>query len=148
MKAWQKAEADVAHVIGGRLVAGSGCSPMGGRGDVSTDRYLAEVKSTTTGRLKVTAKMLDKIEIRAMKDGKEPVLVVVMSGNGRPKWAVVRMVGAWRRKMQAGLLLWAGQARRSGLRLQKVECRSGDPWAVVPLEVFASLAKGGQDENG
>ncbi len=80
MKVWEKAEQHIAKTLGGRLVAGSGSSPMGGRGDVRAGRFLIEVKSTTGRGIRVTDKLLDKTAQRATKEGLDPALALDVNG--------------------------------------------------------------------
>lgn len=145
MKGWQKVEHAVCKTLGGQLVAGSGCSPMGGRGDVRAGRYLVEVKSTVTGRFRVTQRLLDKTAKRAVKDGREPALVVT---GKRSLWAIVPVQDdrAWIKKLfkpkgPEGIREKAlAFAARDGIRME-TQAAAGMVWTVLPLSVFAQVIK-------
>ena len=96
MKDWKKEEARVAKQLGGQQVPGSGSSPMGGRGDVRTSRFLIEVKETKGRGIRLTEALLDKTEIRAFKEGKEPALS--LNVNGR-RWVALRF--EWFARLEA-----------------------------------------------
>lgn len=141
MKAWQKSEHDLAKLVGGVLVPGSGSSPMGGRGDVRTSTFLIEVKSTTTKRFRITKKLLDKTEQRAIKEGLEPALAVCVRGVW---WIAVVYWREWKLFQNKMLAPFKAAARRDGVHLKTEKSLSGGPWVLIPLAVFITVVEGGR----
>jgi len=88
---WYKAQQLVAQLEDGEVVIASGARP-GYKGDVITDEYLIEVKSSEN-RLdyRITTKLLDKMEQEANGVGKVPLLYIVLQQKGvlrcEPCWA-------------------------------------------------------------
>jgi hypothetical protein len=78
-KSSRKQEKSVAKRLGGQLTVGSG-SRWFNKGDVRTECYLVECK--TTGKLSYTIKSseLRKIETEALLEGRNPVLVFDLDG--------------------------------------------------------------------
>jgi siroheme synthase len=72
-------EERLAVQLGGKRIAGSG-SQLGAKGDVKTERWLVEAKTTTSGRFPLTLALFRKIEKEAIQAGKAPVMVIEMAG--------------------------------------------------------------------
>jgi hypothetical protein len=71
----QKAEKRAGTRLGGRLQPGSGCSPNN-KGDIKTDHFLVESKSTINGSLSLKHEWLRKISGEAIAISREPALIV------------------------------------------------------------------------
>lgn len=85
----RKHEREVAKELGGKRIAGSGCSPYA-KGDVRAPGFLVEAKETKKASLSVKAAWLDKIWREAMARGEEPALAVRMQTEQAPKdWIVI-----------------------------------------------------------
>lgn len=74
-KLWQKAEEMIAKYFEGKRVKASGALP-GNKGDVKTDKYLIEVKSTGGNVIMVDVKWLLKINAEARGSNRIPLLVL------------------------------------------------------------------------
>lgn len=83
----QKQEKDVAKELGGRTVVASGAF-WGAKGDVRSDEFLVECKTTQNAWYVIHAKTWEKIEQEAIRDRlKRPVLVIDLN-NGAKRIAV------------------------------------------------------------
>lgn len=76
----QRAEKRAAQRIGGRLQPGSGCSPNN-KGDIKTDTFLLESKSTIHDSFSLKISWLRKISDQAISLSREPGLVVQFVGH-------------------------------------------------------------------
>jgi len=72
-------ERKIAREAGGRRTAGSGNQP-GNKGDVRTDRWLVEAKTTTAKGYTVTMATWRKIELEAHRKLLEPALIIEIDG--------------------------------------------------------------------
>lgn len=72
----QKQEKSVAKKLGGKVTAASGAL-WGMKGDVRTDRFLVECKTTEKDYYTLTAKVWEKIEEEAVKDHMRTPLMVI-----------------------------------------------------------------------
>lgn len=79
IKQSQKQEKRIAKDVGGARVAGSG-SKWYAKGDVRSDGFLVEAKTTGNKSFPVTQKVLEKISLEAVKTGRIPVLAVEFTG--------------------------------------------------------------------
>ncbi len=74
-KRWQKKEQDDAKEFGGRVTPRSG-GFFSFPGDVKTDDFLIDSKTTEKNRFSVTKRMWEKIDIEALKSRRMPLLSV------------------------------------------------------------------------
>lgn len=88
MNAWERAERELAKRLGGRRQPGSGCGTYR-KGDIDTERYLVEVK-TTKQREEITLHRVwfDKILLEAEQCNKQPLLVI-RSTSTHAEWCFV-----------------------------------------------------------
>ena len=73
MKQWQKKEAKDATLFGGRRTPRSG-GLWFAKGDVKSDTYLIENKTSTKERFSITAKLWEKINNEALMTKRIPVM--------------------------------------------------------------------------
>ena len=71
----QKRENKFAKKYGARPTPNSGAS-WHSKGDLKTETHLIEIKSTKGGQMVVHKSWLEKIREEAIKEGKEPILVI------------------------------------------------------------------------
>ena len=71
----QKREKKFAKKYGAKLTPNSGAR-WHSKGDLTTDTHLIEVKSTVKSQMVVHKAWLEKIRAEALKEGKEPILVI------------------------------------------------------------------------
>lgn len=90
MEPWEHAERAVSKRTGGRRQPGSGCGAKH-KGDILTDRYLIEVKSTeNTHQFRLYRVWLDKILLESEQVGRMPALVVRHQRTGVEYWFTLR----------------------------------------------------------
>ena len=73
-KSWHKQEKRIATELGGRLTPASGAGPI--KGDVQTDDYIIEAKTTTKKSYAVTTTTLKKLEQQSHLQSKKPALFI------------------------------------------------------------------------
>lgn len=73
--AWQEHETHVANTFDGKKTFGTGNKPMY-KGDVKSDKFLFEAKSTAKSSISIKHAWLDKISKEAFAYDREPVLHV------------------------------------------------------------------------
>lgn len=79
----QKQEKSVAKKLGGKVTAASGAL-WGMKGDVRTDKFLIECKTTEKDYYTLTAKVWEKIEEEALKDHMRiPLMMIDLEDNER-----------------------------------------------------------------
>jgi hypothetical protein len=88
------AEKRLARRIGGRQTPNSGAM-VGAKGDVETDKFLIEAKSTIKLRLTLEHDWLAKIGMEALEAGKAPACAInFTTGDGQPikfgSWVLIR----------------------------------------------------------
>ena len=71
----QRRESSLAKKYGARMTPNSGAR-WHSKGDLKTETHLIEVKSTKGSQIIVHKSWLEKIREEAIKEGKEPVLVI------------------------------------------------------------------------
>ena len=71
----QKREKNFAKKYGARLTPNSGAR-WHSKGDLKTEMHLIEIKSTHGNQMVVHKSWLEKIREEAIKEGKEPILVI------------------------------------------------------------------------
>lgn len=75
----RKQEKLIAKKFCGRVQPGSG-SGWENHGDVKTEKFLCECKRTDGSGIRITKKILDKIEKQAVQCGREALLVMEIGG--------------------------------------------------------------------
>lgn len=75
----KRSERRVARLTGGRLQKGSGCS-FDQKGDVLTDVFLIECKTTEKNSYRLTVADLEKVRQQAVRYGRVPVMSIEMQG--------------------------------------------------------------------
>ena len=74
-------EKKIAVQLGGRRVVGSGnSSALSAKGDVKTQRWLVEAKTTTKPRFSLTLVLWRKISSEAIRANKHPAMFIEMAG--------------------------------------------------------------------
>lgn len=71
----QKREKKFAKKYGAKLTPNSGAR-WHSKGDLTTETHLIEVKSTAKNQMVIHKDWLEKIRAEALKDGKDPILVI------------------------------------------------------------------------
>ena len=85
-KRWQKQEKEVAEKIKGRRTKGSGAGWT--KGDVRSDKFIVEAKSTKHKSFRITIDLIEKLEADAFGSDKIPIFAIELE-NGRKKCYVV-----------------------------------------------------------
>lgn len=80
-------ESRLAEKFGGRITPGSG-NKWHSKGDVKTDQYLIEAKTTSKKQYTLKADDLEKHEKYSLLEGKDPLFVIEMNGR---EWCVLAM---------------------------------------------------------
>lgn len=86
-KEWQKHEEKVAiHLKGGKRVKGSGAGNV--KGDIRSDKFIVECKSTKFKSFSITERLLEKLEEDSFGADKIPILSIELE-NGKRKFYVI-----------------------------------------------------------
>jgi hypothetical protein len=72
-------ETKINNILGGRKTIGSG-NKWFDKGDIKWEKYLIEAKATAKKSISLKLSWIDKIEQEAFKEGKEPAIVLSISG--------------------------------------------------------------------